>query len=213
MSMKKIVLLSAVALAALVLASCGGKTSTPKFPLGEYVSVLQKAVEVDNDINARAEEVKDLGELGKLLTESQEAENKYKEAVKALAEQDMDKDVAVGISEDAPFALEAPLKFGKTLAYSNSIWVKIVGELGLKEAVTLPEGKKNLVVNLNAVDGEGNVVYTKKNIAVFKGLANEEGACIVPADSKAKIDEYIVMKDKAIEDWLKAKELVLVVAE
>lgn len=215
--MKRIGLFSIVAIIAFVLSltACGGGSSSPSsnFPFGEYVSVLKNAADVSDALKEKLNEVKDLSDLGKLMEESKSEEQKYKDAVKALVEQDMGKDVALEIAEGAPFVLEAPLKFGKSLVYSDAIWMKLEGELALNGAVNLPEGKTALVANVDVLDKDGNVLYTKKNFATFKGVKNEDGTFSVPADTKVTVGEYVIMKDKNVEDWLKAAEMVLVVAE
>ena len=203
---------------ALSLTSCGGgdsKSSSKEthFALGEYVTILQNAVAIDKELKGKLETIKDSKELEKLIAEAQSEMEKYKAAVNSMTEQDMGKDAFIEIAEGAPFILETPLKFGKSLPYSDAIWVKLEGEIGVNGEVTLPEGKQNLVANLNVLDKEGNVLYTKKNFATFKGTKNEEGTSVVAADAKAQVGEYIVIKEKAVEDWGKAAKLLLVIAE
>lgn len=210
--MKKLFLFVAAAAFLFSLSSCGGgkgESSSSKFTLSEYVAIMQNASEVSKELEAKLDNVKDLGELAKLMQQSKDEMTKYKDAVKALAEQDMGKEVTVEIADGAPFVLETPLKFGKTLPYSDAIWIKLEGEVALKEPVTLTDGNKYLNVNLNVLDKEGNIIYTKKNLASFVGTKNEEGAVVVAADSKAKVGEYILIKEDAIEDWANAAKLEL----
>lgn len=211
--MKKLFLFAAVAAFALSLSSCGGGDSSSKFALSEYVAIMKDAVKVSQDLGAKLEKAKDLGDLEKLANENQAELAKYKDAVNALSEKDLGKEITVEIAEGAPFVLAAPLKLGKTIPYSDAIWVKLEGEVELNGAVTLPEGKKMLCGTLNVLDKEGNVIYTRKNLASFPGVQNEEGLFVVAADSKAKVGEYILIKDDKIEDWAKAAKLQLAVEE
>ncbi len=215
--MKKNGLFSIVALVAFIvsLSACGGSdsTSSSKFPFSEYVSVLKKAAEVSDALKEKLNEVKDLSDLAKLVEQSKVEEQEYKDAVKELVEQDMGKEVVLKIADGAPFVIESPIKLGKSLVYSDAIWMKLEGELALKEAVNLSDGKTALVANVNVLDKEGNVLYTKKNFATFKGVKNEDGTFAVPADTKVPVEEYVVMKDKDVDNWVNAAQMVIVVAE
>ena len=204
--MKKSFLISIVAIAALLLSSCGGgenggSNSSPKNPFKSYISEFQKAVNMSKELEEKADNLKNMEDLGKLIAKAQEEETKYKETMKNLVAEDMDKEVDVAVAQDSPFAIEQPFTLGKTLIYTSSVWFEVKGALKCTTEIVIPDGKSSLGVNLNWIDAEGNTITSSKNFIVFKGEKNEAGEYIIPVDAVQEGKGFIIMNDNKFEEF------------